>query len=167
MSRSHIQAPQPIFTNSSIQNDSYKHGKAVHKCRKMVHIPRFKRCLFSHSSLSRAQGIPLIFVLRPSLSVLGSTIRPVIGTKSLYLGGFSRPSSPSFAWPRLSSLRAIHIPGVANRPANILKFRFWGHGHDFVYIRSQEKVEQRLSFYLDHSDGYPSVSQIHSYIHNS
>lgn len=62
-SHSRSQAPQPVLKNSSIQDDSYKDGNAVHTCRRMVHIPGFKRRIFPYSNLSRAQAFsPLCFL---------------------------------------------------------------------------------------------------------
>ncbi len=49
----------------------------------MVHISGFKRCLFPRPNLPRAQAVPPLCLSRPSLSVQGSTIWPIISTENL------------------------------------------------------------------------------------
>ncbi len=102
-SRSRPQGTQPILESSSIQNDPYKDCNAVHKCRRMVHISGSKRCLFPCSNLPRAQALPLLCFPRPSLSVQGSTIWPVISTKNL---GWLQPPHLPFSY---AGSRSCHI----------------------------------------------------------
>ncbi len=78
------------------------------------HISGSKRCLFSCSNLPRAQAIPPLCLSRPSLSVQGSTIRPVISTKNLH-SGVAATLAPL-------QLRGDQDPAISGRLANLCSF---------------------------------------------